>query len=59
MTARLLVVLLTYAGFHVLADGTSVTFRNDVMAVLAKGGCSSGPCHGNASGKAGFNSRSK
>lgn len=37
-----------------LADDLPVSFRNDVMAVLAKGGCSSGPCHGNASGKAGF-----
>jgi len=36
------------------AEEAPVTFHNDVMAVLAKGGCSSGPCHGNASGKAGF-----
>jgi|KBSSwiStaDraftv2_1062776.scaffolds.fasta_scaffold83791_2 hypothetical protein len=31
-----------------------VSFRNDVMAVLSKGGCNSGPCHGNQNGKAGF-----
>ena len=31
-----------------------VSFRNDVMAVLAKAGCSAGTCHGNANGKAGF-----
>ncbi len=37
------------------ADATSeVSFRNDVMAVLAKGGCSAGACHGNKSGKGGF-----
>jgi hypothetical protein len=32
----------------------SVSFRNDVMAVLSKAGCNSGPCHGNQNGKAGF-----
>lgn len=31
-----------------------VSFRNEVMAVLSKGGCASGPCHGNRSGKGGF-----
>jgi hypothetical protein len=31
-----------------------VSFRNDVMAVLSKAGCNSGPCHGNQNGKAGF-----
>jgi hypothetical protein len=31
-----------------------VTFRNDVMAVLAKAGCSAGACHGNKSGKGGL-----
>lgn len=30
------------------------SFRRDVMAVLAKGGCSSGACHGNRNGKGGF-----
>src|SRR2546422_2281345 len=32
----------------------TVSFRNDVMAVLSKAGCNSGPCHGNANGKGGF-----
>jgi hypothetical protein len=32
----------------------SVSFRNEVMAVLSKAGCNSGPCHGNQNGKAGF-----
>ena len=31
-----------------------VSFRNDVMAVLSKAGCNSGPCHGNRNGKGGF-----
>ncbi len=35
------------------ADDT-VSFRNDVMAVLSKSGCNAGTCHGNANGKGGF-----
>src|SRR5438552_15341357 len=31
-----------------------VSFHNDVMAVLAKAGCSAGTCHGNKNGKGGF-----
>src|SRR5262245_8669809 len=37
-----------------VASTNSVSFRNDVMAVLSKAGCNSGPCHGNQNGKAGF-----
>jgi len=36
------------------AQAAPVSFRNDVMAVLSKAGCNSGPCHGNQNGKAGF-----
>jgi len=32
----------------------AVSFRNDVMAVLSKAGCSAGTCHGNKNGKGGF-----
>jgi hypothetical protein len=32
----------------------TVSFRNDVMAVLSKAGCNLGTCHGNQNGKAGF-----
>src|SRR4051812_15615209 len=32
----------------------AVSFRNDVMAVLARAGCNSGACHGNLNGKGGF-----
>jgi hypothetical protein len=31
-----------------------VSFRRDVMPVLAKAGCSAGTCHGNLTGKGGF-----
>src|SRR5579872_563661 len=31
-----------------------VSFRNDVMAVLSRGGCNQGACHGNQNGKNGF-----
>ncbi len=33
---------------------STVSFRNDVMAVLSKAGCNAGACHGNRSGKGGF-----
>src|SRR5256884_454249 len=33
----------------------TVSFRNDVMAVMSKAGCSAGTCHGNKNGKGGFN----
>jgi hypothetical protein len=32
----------------------AVSFRNDVMAVLARAGCNQGACHGNLNGKGGF-----
>ncbi|HEY1859380.1 MAG TPA: DUF1549 and DUF1553 domain-containing protein [Gemmataceae bacterium] len=36
------------------ARAESVSFRNDVMAVLSKAGCNQGTCHGNQNGKNGF-----
>ena len=36
------------------ARAEPVSFRNDVMAVLSRGGCNAGPCHGNQNGKNGF-----
>ncbi|HZO86275.1 MAG TPA: DUF1549 domain-containing protein [Verrucomicrobiae bacterium] len=36
------------------AGAETVSFRNDVMAVISKAGCNAGTCHGNANGKAGF-----
>ena len=32
----------------------TVSFNRDVMAVLSKGGCNQGTCHGNLNGKGGF-----
>jgi hypothetical protein len=40
-------------GSAVAATGT-VSFRNDVQAVIAKAGCNLGTCHGNTNGKGGF-----
>ena len=40
--------------FVVTPGWASVSFRNDVMAVISKAGCNAGTCHGNQSGKAGF-----
>src|SRR5687767_15790248 len=34
--------------------GAPVSFRNEVMAVLSRGGCNQGVCHGNLHGKGGF-----
>ncbi len=34
--------------------GPNVSFRNEVMAVLSRGGCNQGACHGNQNGKNGF-----
>jgi Protein of unknown function (DUF1549)/Protein of unknown function (DUF1553) len=31
-----------------------ISFRNEVMAVLSRGGCNQGACHGNQNGKNGF-----
>src|SRR5262245_18845355 len=39
-------------GQRTLAD--SVSFRNEIMAVLSKAGCNQGACHGNQNGKNGF-----
>jgi hypothetical protein len=36
------------------AAAQDVSFRNDVMAVLSRGGCNAGACHGNQNGKGGF-----
>ncbi|HEU0009220.1 MAG TPA: DUF1549 and DUF1553 domain-containing protein [Verrucomicrobiae bacterium] len=36
------------------AVAAPVSFRNEVMAVLSKAGCNTGPCHGNRNGKGGF-----
>jgi hypothetical protein len=45
--------ILLASGGGLRAD-ESVSFRNDVMAVLSRAGCNQGTCHGNLNGKAGF-----
>ena len=37
-----------------LASERPISFQHEVMAVLSKAGCNSGPCHGNRNGKGGF-----
>ncbi len=36
------------------ADAAPTSFRTEVMAVLTRGGCNAGACHGNLNGKNGF-----
>src|SRR5438876_12442901 len=36
------------------ADEPPASFRHEVMAVLSRGGCNQGTCHGNLHGKGGF-----
>ena len=48
----LLLFLLTLAVLEAAPDSPS--FRNDVLPVLSKAGCNSGPCHGALAGKNGF-----
>ena len=45
-----LVILVPATG----AADRPISFRHDVMAVLSKGGCNQGTCHGNLNGKNGF-----
>ena len=45
--------LLLTASSAIAAEPT-VSFRNDVMAVLSRSGCNAGACHGNLNGKGGL-----
>src|SRR5881394_3459178 len=47
-----MLLLLLVAG--PLVAGAATSFRNDVVPVLSKAGCSLGTCHGNKYGKGGF-----
>src|SRR5260221_312259 len=50
-------IILMLAGSAVGAQSAvkpEVSFSQEVMAVLAKAGCSAGACHGNQNGKGGF-----
>jgi hypothetical protein len=50
---HLAVVLLLFVTLP-LCGGEIVSYRNDVVPVLSKAGCSAGTCHGNKYGKGGF-----
>jgi len=50
----LLVALLAASGSAEAAATEVPSFRQDVMPVLFRAGCNSGPCHGSARGKDGF-----
>src|SRR5579871_7020632 len=49
-----LVVLIVLFGVPCAVHAGPVSFRNEVMAVLTRGGCNQGACHGNQNGKNGF-----
>jgi hypothetical protein len=46
--------VLGWIGAAAASPLNAASFRNDVMAVLSKGGCNAGTCHGNKNGKGGF-----
>ena len=49
-------ILASFVSQTIVAEDRPVTvsFRNEVMAVLSKSGCNMGTCHGNANGKGGL-----
>ncbi len=49
-----LLVVAVLLGSPCLARAEPISFRNEVMAVLSRGGCNQGACHGNQNGKNGF-----
>ncbi len=55
---RTLLLPLSVSALFLVASPTfadePVSFRNEVMAVLGRGGCNAGTCHGNLHGKGGF-----
>jgi hypothetical protein len=48
------ILILLLIGLALPCQAETVSFRNDVMALLSKAGCNMGTCHGNQNGKAGF-----
>ena len=47
-------LLLALLACQTSAFAQAPSYRNEVMAVLAKAGCNTGTCHGNKNGKGGF-----
>jgi hypothetical protein len=52
--AHFATILALMALVRPLPADSPVSFRNEVMAVLARAGCNQGTCHGNLHGKGGF-----
>src|SRR5262249_8948071 len=48
------IILLGVAALCPARGQEPVSFRQEVMAVLSRGGCNQGTCHGNLNGKGGF-----
>ncbi len=48
---RLLIVSTFLCLIGIVSASETISFRHDVMAVLSKGGCNNGGCHGNAHGR--------
>ncbi|MBL8809952.1 MAG: DUF1549 domain-containing protein [Planctomycetaceae bacterium] len=54
LRASVLCLMIMLCRTTVAVDDAVPSFRNDVMAVLTRSGCSLGTCHGNQNGKGGF-----
>ena len=55
MAKRSPILLLFLLAFVVSEAAPDIpSFRNDVLPILSKAGCNSGPCHGALAGKNGF-----
>ena len=55
ISGRWFVSLAAFLSLALAARATEpISFRNEVMAVLSRGGCNQGACHGNQNGKNGF-----
>src|SRR5262245_4124026 len=47
-------IILGWLAAPAVAGDAPVSFRHEVMAILSRGGCNQGTCHGNLHGKGGF-----
>ncbi|WP_309719606.1 DUF1549 domain-containing protein [Armatimonas sp.] len=54
MGSVLALLLLILASPHADAGGATPRFKTDVMPILTRAGCNSGPCHGANAGRGGF-----
>ena len=54
MRSAILIIVIGIAAPNTGRTAETVSFRNDVAAVLSRAGCNAGACHGNLTGKGGF-----